>query len=118
MESTKPSYNTNKTFHPKVQKWLSYLVELDGIKIFHTGDSDAIKEFEEVKTDILLIPVSGHYVMSDEEAAGLTNIIKPKLAVPMHWGDIIGERSNAQKFASLAKCEVKILKPSENLNYP
>ena len=114
---TFPAYNTDKNFHPKINKWLSYLIIMDGIRIFHTGDSDLIDDFKGIKTDILFVPISGHYVMNAEEAATLTNLINPKLTIPMHWGDIIGNSEDAKKFESLVKGKVKILEPEESFEF-
>lgn len=111
------SFNKNKTFHPKINKWLSYRFTMDDRSVFHTGDSDLIDDFKEIKTDLLLVPVSGHYVMDENEAALLANTIKPQLAIPMHWGDIIGELSQAEKFQSLVKTPVKIMNPGDEMEF-
>ena len=76
------AYNTNKTFHPKVNKWLSYLVKMDGVSVLHTGDSDVNDDLAQIKADIILVPVSGHYVMTADEAAGMISKMKPKASRP------------------------------------
>lgn len=95
------SYNTNKDFHPKKDEKIGFLIKMNNnLTIYHTGDTDIIPEMEKVDTDILLIPVSGTYVMTAQEAIKATNeIIKPKkLAIPMHYGSIVGSVKDAEEF--------------------
>ncbi|MFH8120457.1 MAG: MBL fold metallo-hydrolase [Candidatus Aenigmatarchaeota archaeon] len=114
-----PSYNVNKfrspgqVFHPKESKYLGYIVEINGIKIYHAGDTDVIPEMENLgKIDIALLPVSGVYVMTAEEAVEAVKKIKPKVAIPMHYGSIVGSDKDAEKFKNLASeyTMVEILK--------
>ncbi len=94
-----PAYNTNKTFHPKENKWLGFVIKLsDGTKIYHAGDTDFIPEMKNLKVDIALLPVSGTYVMTADEAVQAANTFKPGIAIPMHFGDIVGDESDAEKF--------------------
>lgn len=94
-----PAYNIDKKFHPKKNNWLGYVITLsDGTRVYHAGDTDFIPEMNDIKTDIALLPVSGTYVMTAEEAIEAANIIKPVIAIPMHFGDIIGDLGDAMKF--------------------
>jgi L-ascorbate metabolism protein UlaG (beta-lactamase superfamily) len=106
------SYNINKKFHPKKNRWLGFIVEIDGVRVYHAGDTDMIEEMQEIKTDIALLPVSGTYVMTAEEAAEAALVIKPSLAIPMHYGAIVGDASDAERFKKLlaGKIPVTILK--------
>jgi L-ascorbate metabolism protein UlaG (beta-lactamase superfamily) len=111
-----PAYNTNKfrepgkPFHPKGDGKVGYVVKTkNGMTIYHTGDSDVIPEMENLKPEIALLPVSGTYVMSSDEAVQAVAKIKPKIAIPMHWGAIVGSRADAENFAKKASCEVHIL---------
>lgn len=112
-----PAYNTNKInpstnkpFHPKEDGKVGYIVTINGVRIYHAGDTDAIEEMKSIDTDIALLPVSGTYVMTAEEAAEAVKMIKPKLAIPMHYGAIVGSIEDANKFKQLvSECEVKIL---------
>lgn len=104
-----PAYNTNKQFHPKSNNWVGYLVTIDGRTIYHTGDTDAIPEMEGLKPNIAFFPVSGTYTMTAKEAADIANKLQPDVAVPMHYGDIIGSRKDAEKFKELCKCKVSIM---------
>ena len=97
-----PAYNTNKVFHPKDNDWLGYVVTLSGKTVYHAGDTDLIPEMEHLGTvDIALLPVSGTYVMSAKEAASACKKIKPKIAIPMHYGSIVGNEDNAVEFEKL-----------------
>lgn len=104
-----PAYNMNKNFHPKSNNWVGYVFTLDGQRIYQAGDTDLIPEMKNIKADIVLMPVGGTYTMTAEEAANAVNQINPKLAIPMHWGKIVGTSADAEKFKKLCKCEVQIL---------
>ncbi len=105
-----PAYNTNKQFHPKENQWLGFVVEIDGVRIYHAGDTDFIPEMKELKVDIALLPVSGTYVMTAKEAVKAAVAIGPKLAIPMHYGAIVGDKTDAERFqkALAGKIEVVI----------
>ena len=111
------AYNLNKyrvpgkVFHPKEDGKVGYIVTLKGVRTYHAGDTDAIPEMSRLRTDIALLPVSGTYVMTPEEAAKAVEMINPKLAIPMHYGTIVGSEGDAEKFKQLATCPVQILKP-------
>ncbi|RKY33077.1 MAG: MBL fold metallo-hydrolase [Candidatus Omnitrophota bacterium] len=107
------SYNTNKQFHTKESRKLGFLVTLDGTTIYFAGDTDHIPEMKDYKCDIALLPVSGIYVMTAEEAAEAALEIKPKVAIPMHYGEVAGTSLDAEKFKMLldGKIEVRVLKP-------
>ena len=105
-----PAYNTNKQFHPRANGWVGVIVTVNGKRIYHAGDTDNIPEMAYLKNiDIALLPVSGTYVMTAEEAADAANRIMPKVAVPMHYGTIVGTKADAEKFKKLCKCKVEIL---------
>jgi len=108
-----PAYNLRKQFHPKENNWVGFIVTIGGTRIYHTGDTDFIPEMKDVKTDIALVPVGGTYTMDAEEAAKAVNTFMPKVAIPMHWGDIVGSEKDAQRFQELAQCEVRILTPEK-----
>jgi L-ascorbate metabolism protein UlaG (beta-lactamase superfamily) len=94
-----PAYNTDKDFHPKAKGWLGFIITVDGVSIYHAGDTDHIPEMSGLGVDVALVPVSGTYVMTAEQAVEAVKEIKPKLAIPMHYGAIVGEASDAEKFA-------------------
>jgi L-ascorbate metabolism protein UlaG (beta-lactamase superfamily) len=107
-----PAYNTNKKFHPKADGKVGFVFTVNNLRIYHTGDTDDIPEMTAARPDVALVPVSGTYVMTAEEAARAVNEkIKPKkLAIPMHYGSIVGSEQDATKFKQLATaCPVQIL---------
>jgi|UPI0003A42662 L-ascorbate metabolism protein UlaG (beta-lactamase superfamily) len=105
-----PAYNVNKQFHPKAAGYVGYIVLLDGVKYYHAGDTDLIPEMKNIQADVAFLPVGGTYTMTAAEAAEAVNLIKPKVAVPMHWGTIVGSQKDAEQFKQLVKvCEVHIL---------
>lgn len=105
-----PAYNTNKQFHTKDRSWVGYLITMDGQTIYLAGDTDLIPEMSALgPVDVALLPVSGTYVMTAAEAAEAARIIKPKTAVPMHFGSIVGSSSDAAQFAALLKGSVDVV---------
>lgn len=109
------SYNTNKQFHPKSAHKLGFIADINGVKIYHAGDTDKIPEMANYACDVALLPVSGTYVMTAKEAAEAALIIKPKVAIPMHYADIVGTKLDAEEFRDLlkGKIEVKILRKGD-----
>lgn len=107
---TVPAYNINKNFHQKKEGWVGYIVTVDGIRIYHSGDTDYIPEMDNLKVDIALVCVGGTYTMTADEAAQAVNSFKPKVAVPMHYNTIVGTAADAERFKELCKTKVEILK--------
>tara|TARA_B100000315_G_C14471181_1_gene538416 strand:- start:289 stop:918 length:630 start_codon:yes stop_codon:yes gene_type:complete len=104
-----PAYNVDKEFHPKSNEWVGVILTIDGERLYFAADTDLIPEMNTIKCDIALLPVSGTYVMTAEEAANAAKILEPKIAIPFHYGDIVGTEDDAKKFQSLCECDVKIL---------
>ena len=92
-----PAYNRTKAFHPRSNNWLGYIVTLStGVRVYHSGDSDAIPEMGALKVDVALMPCGGTYTMAAAEMAAVANLFKPKVLIPMHWGDIVGSKADAE----------------------
>ncbi len=90
------AYNTNKDFHKKKEGWVGYVVTLsDGVRVYHSGDSDVTPEMKAVRTDVALLPCGGTYTMTASEVAEVANAFKPAVLIPMHWGDIVGSKADA-----------------------
>jgi L-ascorbate metabolism protein UlaG (beta-lactamase superfamily) len=104
-----PAYNPGKQFHPKAAGHVGFIITAGGRRIYHAGDTDVIPEMAKIQTDVALLPVGGKFTMTASEAAEAANLIKPKVAVPMHWGDIIGTRADAEAFKKACKVPVEIL---------
>ncbi|MCB2149338.1 MAG: MBL fold metallo-hydrolase [Deltaproteobacteria bacterium] len=104
------AYNMDKHFHPKEKNWLGFIITIGGVRVYHAGDTDLIPEMNGLSADIALLPVSGTYVMTAGEAVAAARRIKPKTAMPMHYGSIVGTPSDALAFkAALADtCDIVI----------
>jgi L-ascorbate metabolism protein UlaG (beta-lactamase superfamily) len=114
------AYNTSKwdadgkPFHPRDAGWVGYDVNVRGERLYHSGDTDVIPEMDSVTgVDVALLPVSGVYVMTAQEAAEAARRIQPGVAVPMHWGSHIGTERDARTFADEAPVEVRIMEKAE-----
>jgi len=108
-----PAYNIGKKFHPQGEPRVGFVITVDGIRIYHAGDTDFIPEMKQLREiDVALVPVSGTYVMTADEAAEAVNTFKPKLAIPMHYGAIVGHIHDAERFKKLAKVPVQIFTPT------
>ena len=103
---TVSAYNTNKLYHTQSSEWVGYLIEIDDIRYYITGDTDITKENKLVKCDVLLLPIGGVYTMDYQEAATLTNLIKPKLAIPTHYETIVGTKIDAVNYTKLLDKEI------------
>ena len=104
-----PSYNIDKNFHPKSSGMLAFIVTVEGVRIYHAGDTDFIPEMNTIKTDIALLPVSGTYVMTATEAVQAALAIKPQVAIPMHYNAIIGSEKDAKLFAEKLQGKVEVV---------
>lgn len=113
---TVPAYNVVEERldkHPKSNKWVGYVLDLGGTTYYHAGDTDHVPELEEVRTDVAFLPIGGTYTMDVHEAAGLAKAMAPQLAVPMHYGFVVGSPSEAQVFArEAAPVQVRTLLPT------
>lgn len=105
---TIPAYNMLKPFHPRSAGWAGYILSLDGKRVYIAGDTDATKEAKQVKCDIALVPVGGTYTMDAKKAAELINTIRPLIAIPTHYGSIVGKKEDAAVFAAAVKEPVKV----------
>ena len=104
---TIPAYNINKNFHPKNNNWVGYIININNIKYYIAGDTDMTEEAINVKCDIAFIPIGGTYTMDYKEAATLTNKIKPKYAIPIHYGLIVGTNEDAINYSNLLDKEIE-----------
>jgi len=113
-----PAYNINKSFHSKEEDWVGYIIDFDNeTKVYHAGDTDLIPEMKSISTaniDLAILPIGGTFTMNPGEAAKAAGIIRPKFAVPMHYGSVArtGDKNDAAVFAKncgLEGVEVKVL---------
>ena len=114
-----PAYNVNKfrspgvPFHPKEKGGVGYILTIDGQRVYHAGDTDVIPEMEEIEVDIALLPVSGKYVMTADEAVEAAQLIRTEVIVPMHVGRGIGSAANLEAFQAQCTSPVVILPMEE-----
>jgi len=108
-----PAYNVDKNFHPKANGWLGFIVEIDGVRVYHAGDTDFIPEMQDFKTDIALLPVSGTYVMTADEAVRAALAIEPRIVIPMHYGSIVGGEQDALQFKNALGEKFQVIMPAK-----
>ncbi len=110
-----PAYNVMEErleAHPKSNQWVGYILTLGSNTYYHAGDTDHAPELSAVRADVAFLPIGGTYTMDATEAAGLARAISPQLAVPMHYGFVVGTPADADRFAREADpVKVEILKP-------
>ncbi len=104
---TIPAYNVNKNFHKKEMNWVGYILEIEGKRVYVAGDTDITEENKQVKCDIALVPIGGTYTMEAKEAAELVNIIKPKIAIPIHYGAIVGNKEDEKIFVKNVEKDIE-----------
>lgn len=110
------AYNTNKPNHPKSRNWLGFIVEIGGKRVYVAGDTDLTEEMKALRDiNVAFLPAGGTYTMDAVEAAEATQYIEPTLAIPYHWGDIVGTLSDAERFVALAACNAKVMTTGETL---
>ncbi|HXF71959.1 MAG TPA: MBL fold metallo-hydrolase [Actinomycetota bacterium] len=100
-----PAYNVVEErleFHPKANRWVGYVLELEGSTYYHAGDTDHAPELSDVRADVAFLPIGGTYTMDPTEAGGLARAISPQLAVPMHYGFVVGSPADADRFREAA----------------
>ena len=108
-----PAYNLNKQFHPRDKGWVGYIIEMDERRVYVAGDTDRIAEMVGIRCDVAFLPVGGTFTMSAEEAAEAAQDLNASVAVPIHWGTIVGSRADAERFVSLCGDRGTLLEPVE-----
>ena len=104
---TVPAYNLNKDYHPKDAGYVGYIVMLNNITYYIAGDTDALDELKTIKADVIFLPVGGTYTMTREEAVELANAIKPRYAIPIHYGLAVGDELDAKYFVNNLNKEIE-----------
>lgn len=104
---TVAAYNNLKPFHPKSAGWVGYILLIDGRRIYISGDTDMNRDNRDVKCDIALVPIGGKFTMDANKAAEFINTIKPAVAIPTHYGSIVGKKEDADVFAAGVKSPIR-----------
>ncbi len=94
------AYNIGKRFHPQSQAWVGYLVEVEGVKIYHAGDADLVPEMDGLRPDIALLPIGGMFTMNAQAAERAAAALQAVICIPMHFGMLLGGRKAGERFAS------------------
>ncbi len=104
---TVPAYNLNKDYHPKDAGYVGYIVTLNNITYYIAGDTDVLDELKTINADVIFLPVGGTYTMTREEAVELANTIKPRYAIPIHYGLAVGDELDAKYFVNNLNKEIE-----------
>lgn len=104
-----PAYNNVKAFHIKENGWVGYLIKTGGVSYFIAGDTDMNEYNKKVHCDVALVPIGGTYTMDAKEAAEFVNFIQPKIAIPTHYGNIVGSRKDAKRFMENVEEGIKVI---------
>jgi L-ascorbate metabolism protein UlaG (beta-lactamase superfamily) len=111
------AYNLVTSNHPKGNNWLGFVVQFGTKRIYVAGDTDLTPEMKALTSiDVAFLPAGGTYTFDAAGAAEATKYLKPLLAIPYHWGEIVGTLADAQRFAKLAACNVKVMANGETLS--
>lgn len=119
---TVPAYNAAEErldMHPRAKGWVGYVLELEGRRYYHAGDTDALPELETLPTDVAMVPIGGTYTMDHREAATLVKAMRPRVAVPMHYGFVVCSPSHADLFRKEAHpVRVEVMDPTNPFEQP
>ncbi len=107
------AYNVGKDFHPKDKGWVGYLIDTGSETIYIAGDTDANEDIMDIECDVAMVPIGGTYTMNPSEAAEFVNTIKPILAIPTHYGSVVGEEEYAEAFEDMLDPEITVLYKKE-----
>ena len=105
-----PAYNPAKPFHPKQRRWVGYLLQAGGLRIYVAGDTDATGEAAALRCDVALLPIGGKYTMDPPQAAGLANAIRPAVVIPTHFGAVAGSAEDGERFAALVDPAIRVIR--------
>lgn len=105
-----PAYNLGKPFHPRGNRWVGYVVTLEGRRVYVAGDTDDTPDARSVSCDVAFLPVGGTYTMTAAEAAALANALHPQIAVPTHYGSIVGAMTDGDDFAAQLTPDIRCVK--------
>ncbi len=109
------AYNVNKfrspgvPFHPREAEHVGFVTTVGGVRLYFAGDTDHIPEMTDITCDVALLPVSGIYVMTVDEAAEAARTLSPQIVVPMHYGSGIGTAGDGHRFTELYSGDVVLL---------
>ena len=105
------AYNINKPFHPKENNWVGYVLDLYGKHYYIAGDTDLLEENLPMLNDIdyAFVPIGGTYTMDALEASQFVNLFKPKTVIPIHYGMVVGDINDLNKFVLNVDNSINVL---------
>jgi L-ascorbate metabolism protein UlaG (beta-lactamase superfamily) len=105
------AYNVVKTkFHPRKNNWVGYILTVDGVRIYHAGDTERIPEMTSMSCDIAMLPLGQTYTMNSvADAAAAAVDVNAKIAIPIHYGMYEGKLEDAEEFKRLLEGKVKVV---------
>ena len=103
------SYNINKPYHPKDKNYLGYIITYNNKTYYIMGDTDIVPEIDNIKCDVLFIPIGGKFTCDYQEAAEYVNKIKPSIVIPIHYGTIVGDISLGESFKELIDKDIEVI---------
>lgn len=107
-----PAYNVEPErldFHPKANEWVGYVVTVDGVRYYVTGDTDQNEDNEHVSCDVLLLPIGGTFTFDAAQAAAFTNTLRPQAVVPTHYGTAVGKKEDVDAFIPLVDQDIPVV---------
>ncbi|MBR4701263.1 MAG: MBL fold metallo-hydrolase [Oscillospiraceae bacterium] len=105
-----PAYNPNKQFHPRKNGWVGYVLQLNGLRLYVAGDTDATEEAAAVRCDVAMLPIGGKYTMDALEAAALVKQMRPQAVIPIHYGSVAGVPEDFDRFREAVAGAVRVLR--------
>lgn len=104
--TTVPAYNNVEhrlERHPRANNWVGYILELERRTYYHSGDTDHVPELDDIVTDVAMVCIGGDpFTMGPQEAGDLVKAMTTRLAVPMHYGFVVGSPRQAEEFRRAA----------------
>ncbi len=104
-----PAHNRSKKFHPADSEWLGYVFTVGDTTYYHAGHTDYLESMHGIRCDVAFLPCDGHYTMSPEDAARAGEACGAAVVVPIHWGDAVGSREDAEAVARAFQGEARLL---------
>ena len=105
---TVASYNLNKNYHPKENGYTGYKLRIEDKYFYIMGDTDATPEALNTKCDVCFIPIGGTYTMDVFEASEYLNKTMPEIAIPIHYGSIVGDINLYKELEKLTNPNIKL----------
>ena len=96
-----------------------FVVTVDGVRLYHAGDTALTRDMELLQggVDVAMVPIGDNFTMGPEDAGRAIRMIRPRLAIPMHYGtwDLIDVDPERFVTAVGDAAEVRILRPGDAL---